>query len=336
MKKIKLLLCCVLATQFISCKTIHEVLANSKFDNDIAIEELNRPGEKYVYPFTLNSEYAYGCPVIKYPVNNQIAYFLVDTGSPSALITDNGLKKFGIDPDEFNQELLPTYLTYLKNNNPKLYKKIKDNPKKALKQFKKDQKKGLNINNYDCLDENIQTYSYGQNYSSKSDGLLGVDFLKKYKRVTFDFIDNVIILDAERLEGNSTKMYMDETEHYIIEFEYNGKTELGLLDTGNYTFSPRTNFGKDEIHYDLKNINISYDILYKNTKKVPPFIYTFNNIKICGHEKNNIKGIYSNCWFSTYSIPAQEYLTKVNGLGCEFFKGHIIQFDFENMEFIMQ
>lgn len=75
---------------------------------------------------------------------------------------------------------------------------------------------------------------------------------------------------------------------YLLSFHTKAKKEYGLLDTGNYTFSPRSNFGKDEIHYDFKRSN-DYSIAYNGKlKKRFPRILAFNNIKIGDIEYNNI------------------------------------------------
>ncbi len=121
-----------------------------------------------------------------------------------------------------------------------------------------------------------------------------------------------------------------------IEFSYQGKKEYGVIDTGNYTFSPRSNFGKDEIQYDFKR-DTKYSVSYNGpVHKRFPCILTFNDIKIGNILYSNIKGLYSNVWFSTYNKGAQNELQFVNGIGCEFFRNHVIQFDYEDNEFIIQ
>ena len=338
MKKCNFIFLIVLSLSFFSCKTVHQVLANQKFNDRVGIEELSRPVNNNIIPFTLNNKADYGCPVVCMEINNQKALFLVDTGFPKTImISDNGLKKLNIDLETFKSSRLDDYLYFLKENFPQKYNKIKDNPKKLKKQLYKDLKKGLAFFNLNYKNNYFKYFDYGQIYDSKIDGVIGLEYLKQYKRVTFDFINNYMILGDDRIDGVSTDMFEENhsgEKHLFINFLYKGKKEVGLLDTGNYTFSPRNNFGKDEYHYNF-DFEVNDAILDEKLKKKAPFVQTYNDIEICGLMKNKIKGVYSNIWFSTYSKTVQILLTKVNGIGCELFRDNVIQFDFENNEFIM-
>ena len=338
MKKTLFLLFVVSCSLFsFSCKTVNEVLADRKFDNKVAESELERLPEGNVYPFTLDSDYNYGCPVVRYPINGQIGTFVVDTGAPGVLLTSNGIKKLGVGVDKIEQMCLPYYVKFLEQCNPKLFRRIKDDPEKLLAQLRKDQKKGYNIPFYTDKEGDFSNFWYGQSRDTKKDGFIGLTILEKYGRVTFDFVNNVMILGGERLEGNSTPMARDANGCWCIEFLYKGKKEVAMIDTGNYTFSPRNNFGKDDNIYNLTDGSPSAaEVLYKKTPKKMPFVHTFSDIEICGVKKDGIKGVYSNCWFSTYTVTSQQYLTKVNGIGCELFKGNVIQLDFEAKEFIIK
>ncbi|MBQ0168135.1 MAG: hypothetical protein KBT02_13605 [Treponema sp.] len=319
-----------------SCKTVHQVLSDSQFDASLAETELARERSGNTYPFTLNCEYDYGCPVIRYPINGKEGLFLVDTGAPYCGLYDPGLEKIDTTPDQLNAAFLSGYAEYLQQTNPKLYEKIHDDDDKLLAQMKKDQDKGLNIYcEYDG-DEDFSCFWYGQNHDYKLDGCIGLELLRKHNRVTFDFIHNLLILDDEKLDGTATPMAFDTNGDCCIEFLYKGQKEVGIIDTGNYSFSPRNNFGKDDDIYDLNSDYVTADVYQKKNPKKLPFVHTFDDIEICGQRKDGIKGVYSNCWFSTYSVAAQVYLSRVNGIGCELFKGNIIQLDFIDMEFIVK
>lgn len=60
---------------------------------------------------------------------------------------------------------------------------------------------------------------------------------------------------------------------------------------------------------------VTADVIQKKNPKKLPFVHTFDDIEVCGQRKDGIKGVYSNCWFSTYSVAAQVYLSRVNGIG---------------------
>ena len=62
MKKCNFIFLIVLSLSFFSCKTVHQVLANQKFNDRVGIEELSRPVNNNIIPFTLNNKADYGCP----------------------------------------------------------------------------------------------------------------------------------------------------------------------------------------------------------------------------------------------------------------------------------
>ena len=323
-----------LASLFYSCsgtpKFIYEDLANTKFDESLAEKELSRKGSDKVYPFTLNYKNNYGCPVIYFRMDGRVFTFSVDTGSEQSFIFNKGIAKLFGSVADFEDKNLDVYLDYTRKTNPdKLENKSEEQHKKMFHQDLADLE--LILTYHQQFAEFI--------YLPKDpavDGIIGQDIMKKFARVTFDFTDNLIILDGERIEGSVLPMIESEMETVFIEFSYDGKKEYGLVDTGNYTFTPRSNFGKDEVHFDFRK-SADFSAAYKGPlKKRFPWILTFNNIKIGGIEYNDIKGAYSNIWFSTYNKGAQNMLRLVSGLGCEFFRGHIIQFDYENNDLIIR
>lgn len=330
-----------------SCKTVFQVLANRKFDNKIGVEELARQASENVFPFSLDSELGYGCPVVNFPVNGKDAYFLVDTGCPSkAIISNNGLEKLGYDVHEFQLNvLLPWFMdsfVTLSGNSKKLYE---EKDEEFLEEMRTKMCEYFNLGAlvFNFTDSQNNEWSYGFNRSSPLDGTLGLAFLQQYNQVTFDFINNELILGDEKLEGQTVPMLILHqdggfTNHPFIKFTYKGKEETGLIDTGNYTFSPRSYFGKDKDLFDPNVIPVANveDLKNYKIKRRAPIVHTYNDIEICGVEFNKIKGVYSTIWFSTYSKGAQISLQYVNGLGCEFFRDHVIQFDFENSEFLLQ
>lgn len=218
-----------------------------------------------------------------------------------------------------------------------LIPEVRKNPEKLKKRMFKDFKKGLSFTTSDFKNDYFAYFSYGQSYDYELDGIIGLPYLRSFKRVTFDFKNNYLYLDDSKLEGSKVKLIYDICGgvHCSIPFKYKDKQEIGIIDTGNYTFSPRSNFGKDNYMYKM-DADLSYQKMNIKSKKRAPIVHTYNNIEICDIKINNIKGVYSNIWFSTYSKAAVEYLTKVNGLGCELFKDCIIQFDFETNEFTIQ
>jgi len=322
-----------------SCKTMYEVLANTKFNPDLAEQELQRASEEetLVYPFTLNHEANYGCPVVNYEIDGKSMLLMVDTGAPSSYISNKGLKKLGYNVRDFQvNEVLPVYVKWY--DDPAVTEKYKRGTEKDIEELRVRMCKDFSYGFYVTFTDNLgNQWSYGSNNGSELDGILGQSTLEKFGRVTFDFKNNLMILNGDLTDGKAVPMKKNNLGHYFIEFNYKEKKEVGLIDTGNYTFSPRNNLGKKDPELSFNeslDFNMTYDSIknYKIKRKAP-VVHTFNNIEVCGVEINNIKGVYSTILFSSYSKGAQILLQYYSGLGCEIFRNHIIQFDYENMEF---
>jgi hypothetical protein len=318
---------------FISCSTppkfIFEALANTNFNESLSENEISRVKKQNVYPFTINYKNHYGCPIIKVKIDNKILTFLVDTGSERTWLYNSGIKKMYGSVAELEDNNLNSYIEYVKKTNPE---KIQNKSAKQIKNILHKDLIGFKI--VFTVNHPFASFMYWPK-EDNIDGIIGQDFMKKYKTVTFDFINNLLVFDGDKIKGSVLPFIKTDMEDVFIEFLYNDNKEYGFLDTGNYTFSPRSNFGKDVPSYDFKRSD-DYLITYngKLEKKIP-LILTFNNIHIGNIEYNNIKGVYSNIWFSTYNKGAQNMLRFVNGIGCEFFRNHIIQFDYENSNFII-
>ena len=319
---------------FASCtstpKFVFEALANTKFNESLSENEISRKQDENIYPFTLNYKNHYGCPVITIQIHDKLFTFLVDTGCERTSLYSGGIKKLYGSVEKFEDESLDGYVKYIQESEPERLKN------KSTKQLKKMLHKDLvEFRIILTINYSLTNFIYWPK-NDNIDGVIGQDFMKKYKTVTFDFVNDRFILNGDKIVGSVLPFIETEMEDAFVEFSYKGKKEYGLLDTGNYTFSPRSNFGKDEANFDFKRSN-DYSITYNGRlKKKFPWLLTFNDIKIGDIKYDNIKGVYSNIWFSTYNKGAQNMLRFVNGIGCEFFRDHVIQFDYENNEFIIK
>lgn len=313
-------------------KVIHEVLANSKFDSKKAESELCRETSENVYPFSMNYKGRWGCPVVRIKLDGNYFTMLVDTGCTLNWIYNNGIIKAFGSMEEFKKNNYTNYVYEMQKQEPNFTEKY--NYKKILSRMHNDllSKKYLPYYRTNFGDSIVTI----ERKNPSIDGILGQAFLMRYKYVTFDFTNNLFILNNEKISGHSSPMILGEDNRVYISFLYNDMKEIGLIDTGNYTFTPRADFGINEIKYDFKmeeEYSISYD---GSVPKRFPMLHKFSNIIINNESFNNIRGVYSNIWFSSYNKGAQNHLLKVNGLGCEFFRDYVIQLDYEKMEFIMQ
>jgi hypothetical protein len=318
---------------FVSCastpKIIFEALANTRFNESFSQNEISRKKDENVYPFTMNYKNHYGCPVISIQLDGKLFTFLVDTGCERTSLYNNGIIKLFGSVERLEDANLNGYVEYIQQRDPE---KLKN---KSITQIKETLHKDIvEFNTVFTINSAFANFMYWPK-NDNIDGVIGQDFMKKHKTVTFDFVTNYLTFDGDKINGSVLPFVKTDMEVVFVEFSYNGKPEYGLIDTGNYTFSPRSNFGKDETTYDFKRSN-GYSIAYKGRlKKRFPWILTFSGIKIGNIEYNNIKGVYSNIWFSTYNKGAQNMLLFVNGLGCELFRNHIIQFDYENKNLVI-
>ncbi len=315
-----------------SCKTVHQVLADRKFDKSTGINELNREPSNDSYPLTLDFDGNYGCPTVKYTLNGVPLFFCVDTGAASSTITDSGLRKLGYDVTEFQNKLLPSFAEYIQTEE-EIIGRLNSGDKKTAGKIRKKMLRFFKAGGIFHIQIDGKSWDYGLKFDSKIDGFLGEDFLRQYKTVTFDFKNNLLLLDAPKIEKNIIPFEITEFSHLVININYKGNAEPAIIDTGNYTFSPRNDFGKNTVQkFDYSQLTSKGFIENYKIRKKAPFIHSFSEIKIGEEEFNGIKGIYSTVWFSTYTKTAQIYLQYISGLGCEFFRDRILQIDYENME----
>lgn len=330
-KKILIIFCSLIA--FNSCKVTHEILSGDKYNNKIAIEELNRDYSDNTFPFTLNSKLSYGCPIVNYPLNGNDANFILDTGSKYNGITNKGLEKLGYNVYDFQVKLLPIFIKSNKLDS-KLLLQVENKNKKVIDMLLKQMIKSFEYGNAYLVKINGIEWGYGRIIDSELDGILGQDFLKENKIVTLNFIDNTLKLNDEKITSNTIKMEWNDFSHLVIKFVYMNNIENAIIDTGNYTFTPRNNLGKKSPLYNISSSDIKSQNFVKNykEKKVLPIIHTYNGITIGNLQYNNIKGLYANILFSGYDKNVRLELLDTSSLGCSFFKGYILQLDYENME----
>jgi len=320
---------------FASCSLVKRqvvsVLSQETYNTKLAESELTRSRSSVKIPFTRNYPDRLGCPVIRISVDGVELDMLVDTGCTVTWLYEGGISKMYGSLNSFfvNQGAVDYYREHLVS--PEQSAKLSDDKVcKNLAELLKNYQISMTSD-----DETLGTLHLSN--VKKYDGIIGMEYLQQYKRVTFDFINNYLILDDEPLSGSRIPMICDQARTCSIPFAYNGYTEYGLVDTGNYTFSPRNDFGKNDMDVSDIQFQAEYSLEFQGKiKKQPPRILSFNGIQIGGVTYDTIKGVYSNIWFSTYNTGAQQMLMKRNGLGCQFFRGHVIQFDFENSQFVLQ
>lgn len=306
-----------------------EQLTQRKFDTSKAIEEMTRERTETKIPFTMNYSECLGKPVIELDPDRHI-YVMVDSGCTRNWYFSSILNKVNLSNDDFMKIIIQD----LRKNVPELSNEHPSD--EEFSSFLKNEWENYNlnylaklyINNISLIYDSVQNQSY--------DAVLGADFLMSYNRVTFDYINNYIILNDEKLDGTAIPFIQSPNNEILINFTYNGQQELAMIDTGNYCFTPRHNIGDGNQDYDINDFS-TYGLIFNGDAPVTPRIMqTYNNIQISGATYNNIKGAYSTIEGSGFGKGSQLHMMKLNNLGNVFFYDHIIQFDFVDKVFIIK
>lgn len=165
------------------------------------------------------------------------------------------------------------------------------------------------------------------------DGIVGLNYLRKMcsKNVTFDYINKKILLDNDIISTNSTTLIPDPIikGQFLIEFYVNGVLELGEIDTGCNYFAYRKNILGEKMSDEERQSFLNFNNIETemNTQQI------FREIEIAGILYTNIEGLSSLDKNVQASNWGRRCFQTINGLGSPFLENHIIQMDFENMEF---
>ncbi len=304
-------------------------LTQRSFDSSKAIEEMSRERTEKRIPFTMNYQWCFGKPVIDFDPEHHI-YMQVDTGFTRNWYHTSLLRKMNLSDEDFMKEVIAN----IRKNHSDVSNAHPDD--EELSNYLKKEWKNYNENwlAEAWIGDTVLRYDPASNPSF--DGVLGEDFLMQYKRVTFDFVNNYLILDDEKLDGTEIPFVQTSALEVLINFTYKGQQELAMIDTGNYCFTPRHNLGDGKQDYDI-NDNSNYGLAYNGKVPVTPRVMqTYDDIKIGHVAYNNMKGAYSTIRGSGFVKGSQLHLMKLNNLGNVFFYDHVIQIDYADKVFIIK
>lgn len=247
---------------------------NTYYKTDKKLSKLyKKETSKYELPFILNFPNYKDKPVTRIKFGNKYFYMLVDTGAPINILFEKGCNKINL-PTKTELECY-------------VYENIK---------FYLD-KEGKNLTDSVTV--------------SQLDGILGLDYLKRFETVTFDYKNSQIKFNDKLLTLGTSFVY--KRNHVCCDFIINNIKFSGLIDTGLNGF----------IFNDQVLINLNLD---KNLSN-----FTFDGIKIAQQNYTNTKGIY----YKNPNIKTnpKNPLHWINFLGFSFFKDHVLRINFRNMKF---
>lgn len=306
-----------------------EQLTQRNFDSSKAVEEMTRERTETRIPFTMNYSECLGKPVIELDTDRHI-YVMVDSGCTRNWYFSSFIEKANLSEDEFMRIIIQD----IRKNEPEISNGHPSD--EEFSTFLKNEWENYNLNYLAKVYINNISLRYDSVQKQSYDGVLGADFLMAYDRVTFDYINNYMILNDKKLDGTEIPFIQTDNSEILINFTYNGQQELAMIDTGNYCFTPRHNIGDGKQDYDIDDYS-SYALTYNDDVPVTPRIMqTYDNIQIGGVTYSNIKGAYSTIEGSGFNKGAQLHMMKLNNLGNVFFYDHIIQFDFVDKVFIIK
>lgn len=346
--KIKSFLLIVLLVFLSSCKsekntealslnpyTMTAQLTQREYDTSIAQDEMSRERTENRIPFTMNFVGCLGKPVIDLNEEGKHIYMQIDSGCTKNWFFKSLLEKMDITEDQYLDIVLEEIKDTLTKEHPEILAEHQDDAE--LIQFLKKQWDSYNLNYLANISYTNHVLRYDTVRKDSYDGVLGAEYLLKYDRVTFDYVNNYIILNDEKLDGTALQMYLSPADEILIYIDCNDSKEIAMIDTGNYCFTPRHDFGDGMQDYQIDEESSSYGIAFNGKVPVTPRVMrTYNGIKIGHVTYDNMKGAYSTIRGSGYNKGAQYHLIKLNGLGNVFFYNHIIQFDFADKQFIIK
>ncbi len=269
--------------------------------------------------------------VTAYSDENDEFKFWFDTAETRSAVFTEGIEKYmGQNLDEFLFDRLKENNLNAKDEDLRNY--IPTLKNKSILNFRL---KTLNIDDF-YFGDKILMYDYSSYKNLEADGFDGVLDLRFFdvnKNITIDYTNNQIRIDDDEINAESIPMYkMKKFNIYYIDIKINGVKQFGIIDTGGPYFLLRPDYKMNKLYEEDELFNMSEESLNSmfmkedKEKSVRLKIGDFSE-KVTGHfftlEKYKIQsGAGTKAVIAAYNI-----------LGNEVFKNHIIQMDFENMEF---
>ncbi|MCR4953819.1 MAG: hypothetical protein K6A43_07040, partial [Treponema sp.] len=143
---------------------------------------------------------------------------------------------------------------------------------------------------------------------------------------------NQITIDSDSVIENSIPLKkLDIKDLYYIDFKINGNDQYGFIDTGAPSLVLQHNYISNHLYSEADVFSLTEDDIIELMPKKD----SDKNVKICiGELKTYCKGHHLS-YEKIKDRPFEEkaFICTYNFLGNEVFKNHIIQMDFENMEF---
>jgi predicted aspartyl protease len=285
-----------------------------------------------------------GTPVISFQVDGGMVRFLVDTGAPSSKIKRTGLKKAaGTAFYTIEKQLVAKYRTAIIENYGQDKASLSDD---EVKDILYNEEKRLNEHIYilpqltltlDGSYTAVVTIYPDNSINGNIDGILGQDFLEQYKNVSFDYKNNYLVFNDNKISEHEIPLYTvhlvdsDQTaNYYAVDAIINGEKESCMIDTGLNSFTMRRDFQKDKSENYDEMFSGKYDTVTGVMDTVVLSNITYKKITAFYVTDSSVGFSVDDTLHTDVTLNALIYQTDI---GYPLFKDHIIQLDFENHVF---
>jgi hypothetical protein len=348
MKKLLYALCVLIATEIVmSCASTNGEKVKSASDEEFMAKEQTVEESLLEYKRGKNrKEFSLAIddakPVISFQCDSGTVALLVDTGAPVSYIKRSGLKILA-GKEFYNNEkqIVAEFRNTLIEKNVKDAASLSDDEIKNMLYKRKIDANSISPWLNCTFDNNLYTAKmllYPDDSETEIDGILGQNFLEQYKNVSFDYKNQYLIFNDNKISEHEIPFYTIHLvgnpvdNYYAVDALIDGEKESCMIDTGCNTFSLRRDFQKDK----MKNYDEIFSGKYECVKNV------LDTVVLSNVTYKKITALYVAGTGTNFAIPYDEMtnshevlndLIYQTTIGYPFFKGHVIQLDFENHVF---
>lgn len=226
-------------------------------------------------PFTMDFPDFRLNPVVRLKLNNQYFYMVVDTGAVRNILFKKGIAKLGKETKGEDDTVMYCGIPFF-------------------------------------LDKtNSHTHKDAEMII---DGYLGLNYLRNFGVVSFDYVNNEIILHDERSLENGLPLYV-KMNHLFCDFSVNGRTYRGCIDTGS------------------DSCLLTKEVFTDNDFGTDSDSYTVNEIIFGNQRYENVYCLQTDNPVIKVNDLAYNFMLENNILGAPLFINHVLTIDFNKMQF---
>ena len=214
----------------------------------------------HTIPFTLSYPGAERVPVVAVELNGQTYHFLWDTGYTKSTMFKSGIEKYFGSLESWAEYTLPTYIQLLEAQGEFVPEELSPKEEKLLaKQLTKEAKDWnsrysftvtITIAEHDGSGAVVQSQDFPFKVSCTDspvfkvlDGIVGMDIMETFGKVTFDYQQKIILLGGKEIEGR--ELFAERHGGtFLVPIITNGMEEQATVDTGAADFIVPANWQK--------------------------------------------------------------------------------------------